>query len=438
MRRQLISSVAAVAATGSLGLFVASALADGSAGALAPSSAPASTQTATVTTNTPPATPTGATPATASASTVTTSASTATTSASAVTTSASAVTTSGSTTTTSGSTTTTSGSTTTTSGSTTTTTPTKTEPKPKPKAKAAPAVAAKLRLSSDALLVKQNKAVLQGRYVKITGSVSHYVAGQFVRVTASLNKKTFRSGKLAIKPGPHATGRFVATVKPKAAGILRVQVTHKRTAELKGFSQVIGITSMSPNVGYGATGLFVDLVQQKLAALHIFIPQTGVWDSGTQWAINAYHRLLNRGYSTVLDPATLNDLLAGKGTFTVRYPNQGRHVEGNLGKQLVALIDGPKVYWIFPISSGKPSTPTILGSFQIYNRVPGYLPDGMYYSDFFTRGYALHGYDPSPDYPASHGCMRLPIQDAIAAFNWLQIGDWVDVYQDSGNYSGTT
>jgi lipoprotein-anchoring transpeptidase ErfK/SrfK len=95
------------------------------------------------------------------------------------------------------------------------------------------------------------------------------------------------------------------------------------------------------------------------------------------------------------------------------------------------------VYWIFPISSGKPSTPTILGSFRIYNRVPGYLPDGMYYSDFFIRGYALHGYDPSPNYPASHGCMRLPIQDAIAAFNWLAIGDWVDVYQGRGNYTGT-
>jgi L,D-transpeptidase catalytic domain len=287
-------------------------------------------------------------------------------------------------------------------------------------------------------VVKKNKAVLQGRYVKVTGSVSHYVADQFVRVTATLNKKKFRSDRLRIKPGAHGTGRFTATIKPKAAGVLRVQVTHKRTAELKGFSKVIGITSMSPNANYGATGLFVDLVQQKLAALHIYIPQTGVWDSGTQWAINAYHRLLNRGYSTVLDPATLNDLLAGKGSFPVRYPKQGRHVEGNLGKQLAALIDGSKVYWIFPISSGKPSTPTILGSFQIYNRVPGYLPDGMYFSDFFIRGYALHGYDPSPDYPASHGCMRLPIQDAIAAFNWLQIGDWVDVYQDSGNYSGTT
>jgi hypothetical protein len=406
MRRHLISSVAAVAATGSLGLFAAAALADGPSAVLAPGSAAAVRQTAAVT-------------------------QTATSAANAPSATTSATTTS-----------TTTSTTTTTPPPTTTPTPTPTptpKPKPKPKPKAAPAVTAKLTLSApDALVIKQNKAVLQGRYVKVTGSVSHYVAGQFVRVTASLNKKKFRNGKLKIKPGKHGTGTFTATIKPKDAGILRVQVTHKRNAELKGFSKVIGITSMSSSVSSGATGLFVDLVQQKLAALHIYIPQTGVWDSGTEWAVNAYHRLLDRGYSTVLDPGTLNDLLAGKGSFPVRYPKQGRHVEGNLGKQLAALIVGSKVYWIFPISSGKPSTPTILGSFQIYNRVPGYLPDGMYYSDFFIRGYALHGYDPSPDYPASHGCMRLPIQDAIAAFNWLQIGDWVDVYQDSGNYSGTT
>ena len=52
----------------------------------------------------------------------------------------------------------------------------------------------------------------------------------------------------------------------------------------------------------------------------------------------------------------------------------------------------------------------------------------MYYSDFFIGGYAIHGYDPAPDYPASHGCMRLPIADAISAFGWLALGDWVDVY----------
>jgi lipoprotein-anchoring transpeptidase ErfK/SrfK len=94
----------------------------------------------------------------------------------------------------------------------------------------------------------------------------------------------------------------------------------------------------------------------------------------------------------------------------------------------LALINGSHVYWIFPISSGKPSTPTVLGHFHVYRRVPGYLPDGMYYSDFFYTGYAIHGYNPAPDYPASHGCMRLPIADAISAFNWLAIGDAVDVY----------
>ena len=48
----------------------------------------------------------------------------------------------------------------------------------------------------------------------------------------------------------------------------------------------------------------------------------------------------------------------------------------------------------------------------------------MYYSDFFSGGYAIHGYDPAPDYPASHGCMRLPITDAIFVFNWLLSATW--------------
>ena len=52
----------------------------------------------------------------------------------------------------------------------------------------------------------------------------------------------------------------------------------------------------------------------------------------------------------------------------------------------------------------------------------------MYYSDFFTGGYAIHGYDPAPDYPASHGCMRVPIVDAISIYDWLQIGNGVDWY----------
>jgi lipoprotein-anchoring transpeptidase ErfK/SrfK len=64
----------------------------------------------------------------------------------------------------------------------------------------------------------------------------------------------------------------------------------------------------------------------------------------------------------------------------------------------------------------------------VYRRTPGYLSDGMYYSNFFYTGYAIHGYDPSPTYPASHGCLRLPIDEAIDVYNWIVLGTRVDVY----------
>jgi lipoprotein-anchoring transpeptidase ErfK/SrfK len=153
-----------------------------------------------------------------------------------------------------------------------------------------------------------------------------------------------------------------------------------------------------------------------------------VYDTGTGLAIDAYHRLMRWGTYQTLDGRTISYLLDGFGQFKLHFPGNGRHAEGDLTLQLLALADGKNVVAIYPISSGKPSTPTILGNFRVYSRVPGYLPDGMYYSNFFFSGYAIHGYNPAPDYPASHGCMRLPIVDAISAFNWLGIGDWVDVY----------
>jgi lipoprotein-anchoring transpeptidase ErfK/SrfK len=101
---------------------------------------------------------------------------------------------------------------------------------------------------------------------------------------------------------------------------------------------------------------------------------------------------------------------------------------------VLALVNGAKVERLYPISSGKPSTPTVLGTFRIYSRVPGYLPDGMYYSSFFTGGYAIHGYDPSPVFPASHGCLRTPIPDAISIYDWLAMGNYVDTYYRSGHH----
>jgi hypothetical protein len=293
-----------------------------------------------------------------------------------------------------------------------------------------PPVVATASLKLPTIYVLHGDAVtVQQRPVRVQGYVRPYVPGQWVKFKAVIGNTVLRSARLRIKPVKgHNYGAFSLPVVTAAAGIVHVSAVHSRTRQMAGFRADRRYATLVPSAHFGSTGPFVQLIQQRLAALHFYIPQTGVYDGGTGLALDAYHRLLGWGTSQALDGKTISYLLNGWGEFKLRFPSHGRHAEGNLSKQLLALADGSKVQLIFPISSGKPSTPTILGDFHVYQKTPGYLPDGMYYSNFFIGGYAIHGYNPAPDYPASHGCMRLPIVDAITAYNWLAIGDWVDVY----------
>jgi hypothetical protein len=313
----------------------------------------------------------------------------------------------------------------------TTSTPGTPPPKPHPKThrKQRPARAAIKLFIPDAFFVHGGAVTVPNRWIHVGGVVQPYVPGQWVTIRAYLGNRLIKSDRLRIRRSRGGWyGRFTEGLRSPGVGYVRVEVRHSRTGKMLGFAARRGVSALEESAGFGSTGRFVELIQQRLSALHFYIPQTGVYDQGTGLAVDAYHRLLGWGTYQTLDSSTINWLLNGWGAFRVRYPRHGRHAEGNLGLQLLALVNGARVYWIFPISSGKPSTPTVLGNFHVYSKVAGYLPDGMYYSNFFYGGYAIHGYDPAPDYPASHGCMRVPIVDAISIYDWLKMGDAVDVY----------
>jgi hypothetical protein len=281
----------------------------------------------------------------------------------------------------------------------------------------------------DAFYVSRSAVTVPGRTVDVSGVIRPYVPGQLVFVRAFLGGRVILAGHYRLKRSPHGVyGAFTAGVRSPGAGTVTVVVIHAGTTGVERFSARRGFAVLGEGVGFGSTGRLVQLIQQRLAALHFYMPQTGVYDSGTGLALDAYHRLMRWGTYQTLDGRTIDALLNGWGSFPVHYRGDGRHAEGDLTLQLLALIDGSKVLTIYPISSGKPSTPTVLGRFHVYSKVPGYLPDGMYFSNFFYGGYAIHGYNPAPDYPASHGCMRLPIVDAISVYNWLQMGNAVDVF----------
>ncbi len=145
-------------------------------------------------------------------------------------------------------------------------------------------------------------------------------------------------------------------------------------------------------------------------------------------AVLAFRKVAGLARTTAADSGLFKAVLAGKGTFRVRHPEHGKHVEADLSRQVVALIRGSRVERIYPASSGKPSTPTIQGSFRVYSKLPGFNAKAMYYSNFFIRGFAIHGYASVPVFAASHGCLRIPNPDAVSVFRWIKIGDIVDVY----------
>jgi hypothetical protein len=269
-----------------------------------------------------------------------------------------------------------------------------------------------------------------GRPLEVNGIAAPYVAGQLVTIHIWNGRRLVKSATVALARSRGGYyGHFTVRFSSRAAGKLNVTAVHDATPEqVRMVAAPKKVAVVVPNGGPGARSLFVALIQSRLAALHYAVPQNGSYDQLTANAVMAYRKV--RGWSRIftLDRGVIRGLLNGVGTFQVRYPNQGRHVEADLTDQTLALINGSKVYAIYPVSSGKPSTPTILGTYHVYERTPGYLPDGMYYSSFFIRGYAIHGYDPSPTYPASHGCLRLPIDDAIAVYHWVRYGTTVDVY----------
>lgn len=105
----------------------------------------------------------------------------------------------------------------------------------------------------------------------------------------------------------------------------------------------------------------------------------------------------------------------------------GDHIEVDKGRQVLFEVRGGKVVRVIHVSTGATGN-TPLGRYRVYYRAPGLLPSGMYYSLFWFRAFAIHGYPSVPAWPASHGCVRIPMWQAPALFYRWGLGTRVYVY----------
>jgi peptidoglycan hydrolase-like protein with peptidoglycan-binding domain len=279
-------------------------------------------------------------------------------------------------------------------------------------------------------------ALVGGRVV-VRGIVLPYVAGQVVKVSFYLEGRKVGVKTVSVLALGNGAGQFHISYASGSSGLLQARAAHSATAEQAAFNgRSPGVRFVSPNVGPGTSGQSVRLLQSELSALHYSVPLSGVFDEATGRALIAYRKMTGLARVPLAGTRVFASLARRAGVFHVRYPHDGRHVEGDLTRQVLAEIEpGGRVHALYTMSSGKPSTPTVIGRFSVYSKTPGTNSEGMVDSNYFIRGYAIHGYHEVPTYAASHGCLRVPIPNAAAIYAWVREGTPVDVYNEGGGGS---
>src|SRR3954471_21076874 len=299
-------------------------------------------------------------------------------------------------------------------------------------AQSTPAPAApKLSITTEQVTVSGGRAsVLTGRRGRVRVVLSPCVAGQTAVLRFYRDGRRVQAAQLPLAPSTTGQSAFAtftfASAKP---GRIIVKATHFATPQLATLkAKAVGVSVVTPSARPGARGPVVRTLQAQLARLGYVVGQRGLYDARTARAVLAFRKVTGMRRTDIASSDVFRRLARGGGRFRVPFPTHGKHVEVDLSRQVIALVRGSTVERIYPVSSGKPSTPTIRGHFKVYRKSPGTNAKGMYMSSYFIRRYAIHGYPSVPIFPASHGCLRVPNSEAVSIFNWLSFGDIVDVY----------
>jgi peptidoglycan hydrolase-like protein with peptidoglycan-binding domain len=147
-----------------------------------------------------------------------------------------------------------------------------------------------------------------------------------------------------------------------------------------------------------------------------------------KWEGLARDGIVGPATSAALDDATRPQPLTRAGA--------GRRIEVLFGRQVALLIRDDQVRRTIAVSTGAPGYRTPTGSFRVFRKelrswsypYQVWLP----YASYFHGGVAFHGYDPVPVYPASHGCVRVPMPFMRELYRFARMGTRVRVIYRPG------
>lgn len=188
-------------------------------------------------------------------------------------------------------------------------------------------------------------------------------------------------------------------------------------------------------------------VEQKLEAEQLLAnlgywtgPVDGRLDPAFRHALIAFQKVEGRERSARLTNQELDALR--NATRPLPRHNGFAHVEIDLRRQVLFVVDSnDSITHILPISSGNEGTyvdhgqlhraHTPTGRFEVLRQIRGWRLSTLgllYYPNYIHEGIAVHGSPSVPAYPASHGCIRVPMFAASELSTLMPVGTEVIVY----------
>jgi hypothetical protein len=207
--------------------------------------------------------------------------------------------------------------------------------------------------------------------------------------------------------------------------VVRIRVTPK--GSYRGRRHTFRTSVFVPYLARGAHGPSVRILERRLAQLRYALRGVDTYFSyDTADAVLAFQKVHGLARTGRVSPAFWRRLQVAHVPFA-RYRGEGDHVEVDKSRQILFKVRHGRVVRVVPVSTGATGN-TPVGRWHVYSKVPGFLPSGMFYSSFFVGAFAIHGYHSVPPYPASHGCVRIPMWIAPSVFASNNYGEPVFIY----------
>ena len=242
-------------------------------------------------------------------------------------------------------------------------------------------------------------------------------------VAGSLRVEVRRPG--ARRLGRAGGGRIVLRVPTRRQGDYRVRIL---VTPAPGWTRAVATVSVPvhlPRLRRGSRGASVRELERRLADLGYALRAIdGHYGRDTSEAVLAFQKVHDLPWTGRVSPRLWRALERAVPP-RPRY-SRGNHIEVDKRRQLLFLIRGGRVVLVSHVSTGATGN-TPVGRWRVYRKVTGW-DWVLWYPMYFLRGFAIHGYPSVPAYPASHGCVRIPMWLAPRLYERNSYGALIYVY----------